>query len=232
MLWTPMDKETKYKAKNFVDVPVYRGADAAVAQLQRATRRCGLGCANGGVIWSRGRNPLGGKRLVARAKVMKQPPGKGAYASPSSLRRRPVRAMKTSSKVGLASVTESISPGNAAASRAMKPAPSGCSIRTSSFRTLTSTPNESAIFPPKDVASRECALMTSPPISARNSSGVPLGHDPALVDDRHPIAALCFLHQVRGQKDSHVLLVAQAIKRLPKIDPRAGIEPGRGLIEQ
>jgi AAA family ATP:ADP antiporter len=36
MLWTPMSKETKYKAKNFVDVPVYRGADAAVAQLQRA----------------------------------------------------------------------------------------------------------------------------------------------------------------------------------------------------
>src|SRR6478672_4840527 len=34
MLWTPMSKETKYKAKNFVDVPVYRGADAAVAQLQ------------------------------------------------------------------------------------------------------------------------------------------------------------------------------------------------------
>src|SRR4030095_15018233 len=27
MLWTPMGKETKYKAKNFVDVPVYRGAD-------------------------------------------------------------------------------------------------------------------------------------------------------------------------------------------------------------
>jgi AAA family ATP:ADP antiporter len=43
MLWTPMSKETKYKAKNFVDVPVYRGADAAVAQLQRAIEGGGFG---------------------------------------------------------------------------------------------------------------------------------------------------------------------------------------------
>jgi AAA family ATP:ADP antiporter len=43
MLWTPMSKETKYKAKNFVDVPVYRGADAAVAQLQGAIEGAGFG---------------------------------------------------------------------------------------------------------------------------------------------------------------------------------------------
>ena len=43
MLWSPMTKETKYKAKNFVDVPVYRGADAAVAQLQRAIEGAGFG---------------------------------------------------------------------------------------------------------------------------------------------------------------------------------------------
>jgi AAA family ATP:ADP antiporter len=43
MLWTPMTKETKYKAKNFVDVPVYRGADAGVAQLQSAIERAGFG---------------------------------------------------------------------------------------------------------------------------------------------------------------------------------------------
>jgi len=43
MLWTPMTKETKYKAKNFVDVPVYRGADAAVAQLQRVIEGAGFG---------------------------------------------------------------------------------------------------------------------------------------------------------------------------------------------
>jgi AAA family ATP:ADP antiporter len=43
MLWTPMSKETKYKAKNFIDVPVYRGADAAVAQLQGAIQGAGFG---------------------------------------------------------------------------------------------------------------------------------------------------------------------------------------------
>jgi AAA family ATP:ADP antiporter len=31
MLWSPLDKETKYKAKNTIDVPVYRGADAVIA---------------------------------------------------------------------------------------------------------------------------------------------------------------------------------------------------------
>src|SRR5688572_15201132 len=36
MLFAPLDQESKYKAKNFIDVAVYRGADAFVAQLQRA----------------------------------------------------------------------------------------------------------------------------------------------------------------------------------------------------
>ena len=59
MLWTPMAKETKYKAKNFVDVPVYRGADAAVAQLQRAIEGAGFGAqsvallgALGAILWA------------------------------------------------------------------------------------------------------------------------------------------------------------------------------------
>jgi ATP:ADP antiporter, AAA family len=59
MLWTPMTKETKYKAKNFVDVPVYRGADAAIAQLQRVIEGAGLGAqtaallgALGAIFWA------------------------------------------------------------------------------------------------------------------------------------------------------------------------------------
>lgn len=36
MLWSPLDKETKYKAKSTVDVPVYRGADALSAQVNKA----------------------------------------------------------------------------------------------------------------------------------------------------------------------------------------------------
>lgn len=43
MLWGPLDKETKYKAKNFADVAVYRGADALVAQFQQAVGNAGFG---------------------------------------------------------------------------------------------------------------------------------------------------------------------------------------------
>ncbi|HJT81933.1 MAG TPA: hypothetical protein VJ719_12105, partial [Chthoniobacterales bacterium] len=59
MLWSPMTKETKYKAKNFIDVPVYRGADAAVAQFQDAIKSAGFGAqtiallgALGAILWA------------------------------------------------------------------------------------------------------------------------------------------------------------------------------------
>jgi AAA family ATP:ADP antiporter len=45
MLWSPLDKETKYKAKNTLDVPVYRGADAAAAQLNNGIQAGGLSAA-------------------------------------------------------------------------------------------------------------------------------------------------------------------------------------------
>jgi AAA family ATP:ADP antiporter len=43
MLWSVLDRETKYKAKNFVDLPVYRAADAVFAQLERGIHAVGLG---------------------------------------------------------------------------------------------------------------------------------------------------------------------------------------------
>ncbi|HEY0938826.1 MAG TPA: MFS transporter [Steroidobacter sp.] len=49
MLWSPLDKETKYKAKNTVDVPVYRGADALSAQLNNFVAGAGFGA--GAVAW-------------------------------------------------------------------------------------------------------------------------------------------------------------------------------------
>jgi hypothetical protein len=42
MLWSPLDKETTYKAKNTVDVPVYRGADYVIAQGQNAISAAGM----------------------------------------------------------------------------------------------------------------------------------------------------------------------------------------------
>ena len=46
MLWSPLDKETKYKAKNTVDVPVYRGADYVIAQGQDAISGAGVSASN------------------------------------------------------------------------------------------------------------------------------------------------------------------------------------------
>jgi len=45
MLFSGLDTETKYKAKSLIDVPVYRGADMLVAQLQNALRAGGLSSA-------------------------------------------------------------------------------------------------------------------------------------------------------------------------------------------
>lgn len=50
MLWAPLDKETKYKAKNTVDVPVYRGADYIVAQATDTLDRSGVGATGIAII--------------------------------------------------------------------------------------------------------------------------------------------------------------------------------------
>jgi AAA family ATP:ADP antiporter len=46
MLFSTLDTESKYKAKNLIDVPVYRGADMLVAQLQNALKAGGLSSAS------------------------------------------------------------------------------------------------------------------------------------------------------------------------------------------
>jgi AAA family ATP:ADP antiporter len=42
MLWSRFDTETKYKAKNFIDVSVYRFSDAVVAQVQDGLKAGGM----------------------------------------------------------------------------------------------------------------------------------------------------------------------------------------------
>ena len=42
MLWSPLDKETKYKAKNTIDVPVYRAADYVGGQANAALTAIGV----------------------------------------------------------------------------------------------------------------------------------------------------------------------------------------------
>ena len=50
MLWSRLDTETKYKAKNFVDVTVYRFSDAVVAQVQDALKAGGMNPAQGALL--------------------------------------------------------------------------------------------------------------------------------------------------------------------------------------
>jgi AAA family ATP:ADP antiporter len=50
MLWSRLDTETKYKAKNFIDVPVYRFSDAVVAQLQDALKAGGMNPTQGALL--------------------------------------------------------------------------------------------------------------------------------------------------------------------------------------
>jgi AAA family ATP:ADP antiporter len=42
MMFSRLDNETKYKAKNVIDVPIYRGADFAAAQVENVLRKGGL----------------------------------------------------------------------------------------------------------------------------------------------------------------------------------------------
>ena len=42
MLYSPLDNETRYKAKSVTDVPVYRGADALAAQVSNAIASAGI----------------------------------------------------------------------------------------------------------------------------------------------------------------------------------------------
>ena len=50
MLWSTLDTETKYKAKNFIDVPVYRAADYVGAQAKTAIEVAGVSAAGAAII--------------------------------------------------------------------------------------------------------------------------------------------------------------------------------------
>jgi len=50
MLWSRCDTETKYKAKNFIDVPVYHFSDAVVAQLQDGLKGAGMSPTQGALL--------------------------------------------------------------------------------------------------------------------------------------------------------------------------------------
>src|ERR1035437_3043596 len=54
----------------------------------------------------------------------------------------------------------------------------------------------------------------------------------AFVQDGEAVAAFGFFHQVSGNDDRDALLIAEDLEVLPKVAPGAGIEAGRGLVEE
>jgi AAA family ATP:ADP antiporter len=50
MLWGSLDKESKYKAKSFIDVPVYRAADYVGAQAKSALDAVGASPAGAALV--------------------------------------------------------------------------------------------------------------------------------------------------------------------------------------
>lgn len=54
MLFSHVDTETKYKAKNLIDVPIYRGGDALVAKVTTAVNSAGYSAALLGAVFAAG----------------------------------------------------------------------------------------------------------------------------------------------------------------------------------
>ncbi len=59
MLFSKVDKESKYKAKNLIDVAVYRIADAGFAQLKKVLEAVGMGGTAQALIAAGGRRRCG-----------------------------------------------------------------------------------------------------------------------------------------------------------------------------
>ena len=149
VLFTVLRREDKYKAKSFIDTFVYRAGDQIGAWSYPLLTWLGLGltgisfvAAPLAAIWC-GLSIWLGKKQAAMAKARKAlrpirtallvcfaqaPPG---FGDEDIFQRR----LGQSDGIDLA--------GNASTKRVMKLGPSGCSIRTSSFKTLTSTSNDS-----------------------------------------------------------------------------------------
>ncbi len=65
MLFSRVDNETKYKAKNVIDVPVYRGADALSAQVNTAITNALAARRRTSRFSVRGGGAVAGERLAA-----------------------------------------------------------------------------------------------------------------------------------------------------------------------
>ncbi len=97
----------------------------------------------------------------------------------------------------------------------------------STSRTPASPPSEAPGWRGPGDRHRQDDLPAQLPVDLLGGA---LGHDPALVQDEHPVAGgLHLLQDVGGEDDR--LLLAQALDELADLDDLVGVQPGGGLVQ-
>ena len=195
-----------------------------------AARSSGVGMSVGGVIV-----------VISRA------PGAGSWASArraaASSAMWPVRLRNTSSSDGRRS------PRSATAMREMSSARTASTSATEPWPTGTCTRAELAVDDELTVADvervgeRPDGALGVGAIAQREVHDVAadpglelvggaLGDDAAAVDDADAIGELVGLLHVLGGEDDRRALLVQAADHVPELQPAAGVESGRGLVEE
>ena len=144
----------------------------------------------------------------------------------------PFPARNTSSSVGLCKPTDSIAPGNASTTSAMKRCPSAISTRSVPSTLAGLTPKRAAILPLKPLRSCVFRITTSPPIFALSSAGVPSDDLAAFVQQHKPVAAVSFIENVARQQHRDAFIRPQFQDILPQLAARSRVEAGGRFVHQ
>ena len=143
--------------------------------------------------------------------------------------------MKTSSRLGFETETDSTIPGKASTTEATNLWPCSCSSRTE-FSKATAVDAE-ALQETQCEGFRGFVIVNfeKHDISANLRFQVERraeGDELAFVQDGEAIAVLGLFHEMGGDEDGDAFLIAERLEILPEVAARAGVEAGGGLVEQ
>ena len=79
---------------------------------------------------------------------------------------------------------------------------------------------------------RACTSITLPPTRRLSSAGVPCGDRASVIDDHDLAREVVGLVEVLGGEQHVGAVLDECADRVPELAAAAGIEPGRGLVEQ
>ena len=175
-----------------------------------------------------------GVRSVARPRTSSGPgPGLTSLIAPSP--RLEVTSRKTSSRLGRrTSRSGSVDP--------LAPPPSPAAGRgRAADRCWRSSPGCRRPAPSRPIALRRPVgdpvevrnrIIVSRPSCSPSVSGAPLGDDPALAQDHHPVGEVLGLVHVVGGEDDRRAELLQALDHVPGVAPGRRIEAGGRLVEE